>query len=118
MFPQAEDLREEGAELKKVLDQLSENDWTKKTPFKDWTVNHVVQHLHGSDKMAVLALKDADEFAAAKSEPAVVGKTMNPTEEGTTLLDTWWRIFQRCVIFLPRVIQKDGYPGLVRIWAS
>ncbi len=90
MFPQAEDLREEGAELKKVLDQLSENDWTKKTPFKDWTVNHVVQHLHGSDKMAVLALKDADEFAAAKSEPAVVGKTMNPTEEGSTLLDNWW----------------------------
>ena len=27
-------------------------------PFKSWTVNRVVQHLHGSDVMAVMALKD------------------------------------------------------------
>ena len=66
MFQQAEDLREEGQELKEVLVSLAETDWQKNTPFKSWTINNVVQHLHGSDKMAVLALKDADAFAAFK----------------------------------------------------
>jgi len=93
MFQQAGDLREEGIELKKVLDQLSAEDWSKETPFKNWTVNHVVQHLHGSDKMAVLALKDAEAFGAARADAAVVQSTMNPTEEGETLLNTWWAYF-------------------------
>ena len=93
MFQQAADLKEEGEELKRVLDDLGEADWSRMTPFKNWTVNQVVQHLHGSDKMAVLALKDADGFAAAKADPKVVGATMNPTEEGSVLLDTWWSYF-------------------------
>jgi uncharacterized protein (TIGR03084 family) len=93
MFQQAADLKEEGEELKRVLDDLGEADWSRITPFKNWTVNQVVQHLHGSDKMAVLALKDADGFAVAKADPKVVGATMNPTEEGLVLLDTWWSYF-------------------------
>ena len=93
MFQQAADLKEEGEELKRVLDDLVDADWSRATPFKNWTVNQVVQHLHGSDKMAVLALKDADGFAAAIADPKVVGATMNPTEEGLVLLDTWWRYF-------------------------
>jgi|TARA_B110000211_G_scaffold132775_1_gene152269 uncharacterized protein (TIGR03084 family) len=93
MFQQAADLREEGEELKRVLDDLEESDWSRVTPFKNWTVNQVVQHLHGSDKMAVLALKDADGFAAAKAVPKVVGATMSPTEEGAVLRDTWWAYF-------------------------
>jgi uncharacterized protein (TIGR03084 family) len=93
MFQQAADLREEGEALKVVLDELSAEDWARATPFKEWTVNKVVQHLHGSDKMAVLALKDADEFARVKSNPAEVSGTMNPTEEGAELLGTWWSYF-------------------------
>ena len=93
MFQQAADLKEEGEELKRVLDDLLAEDWSRLTPFKNWTVNQVVQHLHGSDKMAVLALKNADGFAAAKADPKVVGATMNPTEEGSVLLDTWWSYF-------------------------
>ncbi len=93
MFQQADDLREEGAALKKVLDDLAPDDWARPTPFKSWAVNQVVQHLHGSDRMAVLALKDAAGFAAAKADPTVVRKTMNPTEEGRVLLDIWWQYF-------------------------
>ena len=93
MFEQATDLREEGIALKTVLDELSAPDWARQTPFKNWTVNQVVQHLHGSDKMAVLALKDADEFARVKSSPAEVRSTMNPTETGQELLATWWAYF-------------------------
>jgi len=93
MFQQAADLKEEGEELKEVLDGLNQDDWAKPTPFKNWTVNHVVQHLHGSDKMAVLSLKDAETFEKAKSNAALVQSTMNPTEKGDVLLDTWWRYF-------------------------
>lgn len=93
MFQQAEDLREEGQALKAVLDKLTPDDWARDTPFKNWTVNHVVQHLHGSDKMAVLALKDADEFARVKANPGEVSGTMNPTEAGEVLLATWWSYF-------------------------
>lgn len=89
MFQQAADLLEEGKALKAVLDALQPADWSCETPFKNWTVNQVVQHLHGSDRMAVLSLKDADGFAAAKKDPKVVMETMNPTIEGQELLDTW-----------------------------
>ena len=93
MFQQAADLKEEGGALKEVLDDLNQEDWARPTPFKKWTVNHVVQHLHGSDKMAVLSLKDADGFEKTKSDAEVVRSTMNPTEEGALLLDTWWSYF-------------------------
>ena len=110
MFQQAADLREEGADLKSVLDDLSAGDWAKPTPFKNWTVNQVVQHLHGSDKMAVLALKDADAFAAAKSDPVVVRSTMNPTEEGEALLTTWWSYFTEMCDLLSESDPKRRVP--------
>ena len=93
MFQQATDLLEEGSELKQVLDELSPGDWSRATPFKNWTINQVVQHLHGADKMAVLALTDAAGFEAARSDPKIVQATMNPTEEGGKLLKTWWSYF-------------------------
>ena len=93
MMQQAMDLLEEGTELKGLLDTLTSDDWVRETPFKNWTVNHVVQHLHGSDKMAVVALRDSDEFNAAKQNPAQVQTMMNPTIEGSKLLETWWSYF-------------------------
>ena len=93
MFQQASDLREEGIELKRVLDQLELEDWSKNTPFKNWTVNQVIQHLHGSDKMAVLALKDSKKFIETRADPKHVVAIMNPEEEGLFLLDTWWEYF-------------------------
>ncbi|MDA0791033.1 MAG: TIGR03084 family metal-binding protein [Proteobacteria bacterium] len=94
MMQQAEDLLEEGTELKAVLDKLDQDDWARETPFKNWTINKVVQHLHGADRAAVLSLTDAEEFLAQKAQPAKVGALMNPTMEGEELLDTWWRYFQ------------------------
>lgn len=110
MFPQASDLREEGAELKKVLDDLSPEDWARATPFKNWTVNHVVQHLHGSDKMAVLALKDADAFQAALGDPKTLTANMNPTEENVTLLETWWSYFSEMCDLLSASDPKRRVP--------
>ena len=67
MLKQVADLLEEGSELNLMLSELGPNQWQDTTPFKSWTVNQVVQHLHGSDIMAVMALKDEKSFRQAQS---------------------------------------------------
>ncbi len=94
MMQQAIDLLEEGTELKAVLDTLDPDDWARETPFKNWTINKVVQHLHGADRAAVMSLTDAEEFQNHRAQPDKLGALMNPTIEGRALLDTWWRYFQ------------------------
>jgi uncharacterized protein (TIGR03084 family) len=93
MQQQAKDLLEEGQELKALLDSLDPQDWNAPTPFKDWTVNKVIQHLHGSDKMAVLALSSREKFEAARVDRKTVFATMNPTQTGQRLLEDWWSYF-------------------------
>lgn len=94
MLKQAEDLLEEGTELKVLLDTLTDSEWQTPTPFKDWTINQVIQHLHGSDKMAVLSLKSREEFQAAVENRAQLGALMHPTKTGQALLADWWSYFQ------------------------
>lgn len=87
MLEQALHLREECDELYDFLKTLKESDWNRPTPFKNWTVNNVVDHLHGTDKVAVLSLKDHDAFNALKSgsSPAIPKTSV----EGTELLGQW-----------------------------
>ena len=70
---QAHDLRAEGAELYELVRSLDADVWARQTPFKDWTVNDVIAHLHTTDRVAHLALTDADEFRAmaARRERAI-----------------------------------------------
>ena len=49
---QADDFRDECDALGAILDPLSDADFRRKTAFKDWTVDHVVQHLHFFNIMA------------------------------------------------------------------
>ena len=93
MLPIAKDLLEEGEALKALLETLTPDDWQRQTPFKSWTINKVIQHLHGSDRAAVLALEDREKFEAARKNREEVGRLMNPTEEGDELLANWWRFF-------------------------
>ncbi|MDE0728413.1 MAG: TIGR03084 family metal-binding protein [Alphaproteobacteria bacterium] len=60
----ADDLRAEGEELNALLATLSEDDWRRPTPFKDWTVEAVMQHLLVGDWMNALALTDPYKFSA------------------------------------------------------
>jgi len=95
MLKQVEDLLEEGTELKALLDTLTPADWAKPTPFKNWTVNQVIQHLHGSDRMAVLSLNSREEFEAVAKDRTKVKATMNPTQTNADLLGDWWDYFQQ-----------------------
>ncbi len=74
------DLREEGDALYELFATLKEDDWERSTPFKSWTVRDVVEHLHFSDRLAVLSLKSDGEFLKMAE---VMGRAI--TEEGLDL---------------------------------
>lgn len=67
---QASDLRAEGDALYELLKDLDEETWERNTPFKNWTVNEVVTHLHSTDRVAVFALSDSDTFRKMVREGA------------------------------------------------
>ena len=80
MLQQARDLLDEGIEFKALLDTLTAQDWQTPTHFKSWTINQIVQHLHGSDKMAVLSLKGREGFESTIKDRKALASTMNPTQ--------------------------------------
>ncbi|MFL5255797.1 MAG: TIGR03084 family metal-binding protein [Rhodopila sp.] len=68
MLQQIADFKAEVEDLNALLMTLSETDWTKETLFKSWTVNNVVQHLHGGDLMAAASAAGPDAFARHRAE--------------------------------------------------
>lgn len=62
MLQQAIDFREESDALFALLDTLEDQDWERKTQFKQWTINDIVAHLHFGDYAADLSLRDGAAF--------------------------------------------------------
>ena len=104
MLQEVEDLREEGAELEALLETLAEADWSRPTPFKQWTVFDVAAHLHYSDRCALAALKGREAFeketAAMRAVIARGGslrdftrETLGPME-GARMLGLWRDAFR------------------------
>jgi len=96
MLQQAEDLLEEGKELHQILKQMSVADWEQATPFKNWSINRIIGHLHASDKMAVLSLKDAPAFKAliTGGGGGFTDATSIP-QTGDALRVKWWDYFSQ-----------------------
>ncbi|MFD0028142.1 TIGR03084 family metal-binding protein [Streptomyces sp. NPDC127172] len=63
-----EDLRSESAELDRIVSELSEDRWALATPAPGWNVAHQIAHLAWTDHSALLAVTDADAFAALVRE--------------------------------------------------
>ncbi|WP_225801123.1 TIGR03084 family metal-binding protein [Streptomyces sp. NK15101] len=59
-----DDLRDESAELDRLVGELSEEQWAAPTPAPGWTIAHQIAHLAWTDRAALLAATDADAFAA------------------------------------------------------
>ena len=110
MLKQVADLLEEGSELNLLLSELESDQWEDTTPFKSWTVNQVVQHLHGSDVMAVMALQDEKNFRRVQSNMAQVSKLMHPDFEGLDLRERWWEYFCEMCELLGRLDPKKRVP--------
>ena len=62
MIEQATDFRDEADALFALIDPLDDRDWSRKTQFKDWTINDVIAHLHFADYAADLSLSDGAAF--------------------------------------------------------
>jgi uncharacterized protein (TIGR03084 family) len=91
MLQEVADLREEGHELDTLLASLREADWSRPTPFKQWTPFDVVGHLHYSDRCALAALKGREAFqtetAAMRSVIERGGSLRDFTREALGPLD-------------------------------
>ncbi len=86
---QIDDLHEEGQVLYDFLSTLDENHWTRETPFKNRTVNWVVQHLHDADRWAYHSITDPDGFRRWMKERSSGGSTEYTRIEGKPLLERW-----------------------------
>ena len=68
MLQQALDFREESDAVFALLDGLDDQDWGRKTQFKEWTINDIVAHLYMGDYAADLSLRDTDAFLGLVQE--------------------------------------------------
>jgi uncharacterized protein (TIGR03084 family) len=84
MLEQAIDFREDSDVLFALLDTLDEQDWERKTQFKDWTINDIVAHLHLGNYMADLSLQDSVAFFDFRRSLTAMSK---PSKQGSGHLD-------------------------------
>ena len=62
MLQQALDFRQESDAVFTLLDGLDDQDWGRKTQFKEWTLNDIIAHLHMGNYAADLSLQDTNAF--------------------------------------------------------
>ena len=89
-----DDLRAEHADLDRIVAGLDERQWDTPTPAEGWTVRDQVSHLWFFDQRALMALTDADAFAADMKALLAGGGTdasIAPGRAitGAELLDAW-----------------------------
>ncbi|AZV76900.1 TIGR03084 family protein [Parasedimentitalea marina] len=60
---QAEDFRAESLALAGILEDLPEAEFHQPTLFKEWSIDHILGHLHLFNVAAVASLKGPDSFA-------------------------------------------------------
>ena len=78
---QAEDFRAESRALVAILEDLPEADFHRPTLFKDWTIDHVIGHLHLFNVAAQTSLKGEEAFAA------FIGPIVKDMQAGKTILE-------------------------------
>ncbi|MCP5373756.1 MAG: TIGR03084 family protein [Hyphomicrobiales bacterium] len=96
---QATDFRDESDALYALVAPLTAADLARATPFKQWTVDHILQHLHFFNVMADLSLRDEDRFGreyGAMKARRLAGETMVAVTEdlldglaGPALVQAW-----------------------------
>ncbi|UWQ23958.1 TIGR03084 family protein [Leisingera aquaemixtae] len=78
---QAEDFRAESRALAAILADLPEAAFHEATQFKDWTIGHVLGHLHLFNAAAEASLQGEDEFAA------FIAPVLQDMQAGKTILE-------------------------------
>ncbi|MEU4349091.1 TIGR03084 family metal-binding protein [Streptomyces sp. NPDC023838] len=70
-----DDLRAEGDELDRLVAKLDPDAWRTATAAPGWTIAHQIAHLAWTDGAALLAVTDADAFAAEVEKAAAAPDT-------------------------------------------
>lgn len=78
---QAEDFRAESAALAAILEDLPEDRFHEPTQFKDWTIDHVLGHLHLFNVAAETSLQGEAAFAA------FIGPVVKDMQSGKSILE-------------------------------
>ena len=91
---QIDDLHEEGSVLYDFLTTLQDHQWELETPFKNRTVNWVVQHLHDADRWAFHSITDPDGFRQWMQDRSSGKPDDAPKYQGRELLEVWNSYFQ------------------------
>ena len=94
---QAEDFREVCDQIDTLLSSLGDDDFARKTAFKEWSFDEILRHLHVWNRAALLSLTDAEGFAAyMKAAGSARGLNFREFERnqsgglaGTELLTAW-----------------------------
>jgi uncharacterized protein (TIGR03084 family) len=94
------DLRAQGEELYTFLETIDNDDWSRKTTFKNWTINDVVQHLYFGDYLGVTSHKNSDAFLTFMKEVQASGLPLVQytrqwlnDESGPKMLNHWHNHF-------------------------
>ena len=97
---QAQDFLEDSHQLFDLLKDKSDEDFKRKTQFKNWTINDIIGHLHIFNFAAKLSVKSSDEFktfflpiknALTKGAPLLdIQNGWLKGLKGQALLETWW----------------------------
>ena len=109
MKTQAEDLLEEGLELRRFIEHLTPTDWSETTPFKNWSVNQVVKHLHIADSAALIAITDRSKFRQivnGSHQESII----EPGLGNKPLLEAWWSTFEQLHAELLRLDDESRIP--------
>ncbi len=119
-----EDLRAEGLELYRVLQDMDTGYWSERSSFKGWTVWDVVAHLHIADHMALTSLNSAEAFQVLMSKIRDKGSIRDYAEDwllegitqplsGPEILEKWWSVFEEmCTAF------QNADPNQRYVWAG
>lgn len=102
MLQQAWDFRDESDALYQLLKPLTDADFDRPTQFKDWTINHVLRHLHTWNWAADTALSDEAKFVEYMTKVSAERSTggMRAFEQqfcdqlaGQALLERWHTLY-------------------------
>lgn len=103
---QAEDFRAESRALAAILEELPEAEFHRATQFKDWTIDHVLGHLHLFNAAAEASLKGEGAFTsfiAPVLQDMQAGRTILECQfpwldglSGRALLAAWQEGAERC----------------------
>ncbi len=107
-----DDLNAEHQSLDQLVATLDEDGWSRPTPAAGWSIRDQISHLSFFDQRAVMAMRDADEFAADTEKLIAAGGTAASIVAGRTMSGAQmlqqWRADRATLISLARTVDPSA----------